>query len=427
MTCDDFDQVACDSCFDQNYSSARFFICDDSAGNKCKDQVDEWAKANEKAIVIRRPNRSGFKAGNLNNVIASFVREEFILICDADEVLECNFVRSLLPYFDRPDIGFVQARHCVSSLAVTRFAELLGRVTDIFFNYNLPLRNRFGFVSCFGHGVMIRRSVWQEIGGFPEMTSEDLAFASRALAAGYRGVYAEEVVAREAFPPSYTALLRKYRRVVEGTIEYFTREFPRLVRSPQATWTEKVDLFITYSSCFMGLVWMINLVGGLILIRAYAKVGYTRLEPWLMLLYLAGPFLPVAPLVIHIAKEPRKYVQLFFAGAITYASLLPSLALRALVQLLGSRIPSFEPTGKIARQRQRRVEPLLISMTGAVVFSLAMVSHSSSYVPSAGIGLMLILGPLLCFAEVSNVFGIIVRNCGLIPYAVMVFLYFAWR
>jgi hypothetical protein len=427
-TCDDFDPTACHSCLNQHSSHARLLICDDSLDHFYKNLIDQWAaQFGPRVTIIRRANRRGFKAGNLNHAIAGFTHEEFLLLCDADEVIPADFVAKLLPYARHPDVAFAQARHCVRTPAATRFAHLLGHVTNIFFEYCLPLRNRFGFVSCFGHGVLIKRSVWEAIGGFPERASEDLAFASQALAAGYRGLYVEEVIAEEAFPSSYTALLKKYLRVVEGTIEYFRKDFPELVKSPLATWTEKVDLLITYSSCYLGLVAMINLVGGLILVYLYKLAGHTGLQVWLVIFYLVGPFTPIAPLIVNLPKEPKKYGKLFFLAAMAYASLLPMLGVRAAWQILRPSAPTFEPTGKIGRQKQLVREHALTVITGLFVFGVAVVLRSLAFVPAAGIGLMFMLGPALCLTERDNRLGTIARNCGFIPYALMIFLFLSWR
>lgn len=427
-TCDDFEPQACLSCLEQTYSPLRLIICDDSSDRNSQATIDDWAaQFGSRVTVNRRPDRAGFKAGNLNYALSHVVHEEFVLLCDADEMIPPDFVTKLLGYLHESSAAFAQARHQVRSAPATHFSNLLGQVTNIFFDYSLPLRNRFGFVSCFGHGVIIRRSVWQAIGGFPVMASEDLAFASRALAEGYHGVYVEQVTAEEAYPSSYTALLKKYRRIVEGTIEYFHSEFPRLLRSSKATWTEKLDLLFTYSACYVGIVAMINLVGGLALMYANEAAGHKRLEVRLLMLYLIGPFTPIAPFVVTIHRAPVKYCRLFFSAAIAYASLLPMLAVRGLAHILRPRPPDFEPTGKIGRQPQNFRDHFLTEAAGVLIFAIAIWFRSPAFVPAAGLGLMFILGPLLCFSERNHALGSLARNSGFIPYAFMMVLLLMWK
>lgn len=259
------------------------------------------------------------------------------------------------------------------------------------------------------------------------MTSEDLAFASRALAEGFRGVYVEHVTAAEAYPPTYTALVKKYRRVTEGTIEYFHHEFPRLLRSSKATWTEKLDLLITYSSSYVGLVSMINFMSGVVIILLNKISGYEHLRFSLLIIYLIGPFTPVSPMIVRTPRAPLKYISLFLAAAMTYASLLPVLAVRALAQMLRQHAPLFEPTGKVGRQSQRIGDHLLTECVGILILCLALATRSLALVPAASLGLMFVLGPLLCLSERTDTVGLLVRNSGLIPYIFMVALYFWWN
>lgn len=426
-TRDDFDPEACRSCLQQSHPNTRLIICDDSSDELYKRRIDDWAVQFEgRVIVARRPDRRGFKAGNLNWAITNLVSEEFILVCDADELIPPDFIVRLLPHVQVSDVAFAQARHRVRYPAETRFAELLGPAINMFYEHCLPLRNRFGFVSCFGHGVIIRRSVWRAIGGFPEIVSEDLGFASRAVAAGFRGTYVEDVVAEEAFPPSYTAFLRKYRRVVGGTIQYFNEEYPRLLRSPLATLTEKLDVLLTFSSCLMGIVAMVNLVGGMALVYVYKLQGYDRLELWLLLLYLIGPLTPIAPLIVNLRKEPKRYAHFLCAAAIAYASLLPMLALKGLEQILKLSAPNFEPTGR-AWQNQRLSHHVVTQVSGLLVLGFVAAFRSQAFIPATGIALMFVLGPLMCFSERSDRLGVLARNCGFIPFATMIVLLLSWQ
>jgi cellulose synthase/poly-beta-1,6-N-acetylglucosamine synthase-like glycosyltransferase len=351
-TCDDFDEVACTSCLKQDGVRSRLLICDDSRDEASRRQIDDWVrKIPAPVTVVRRTDRSGFKAGNLNHAIGHHVDEEFIIVCDADEVIPSDFAARLIARFSDPHVAFVQANHIARTDEQSRFARLHGPSLNLFFRYCLPLRSRFGFVACFGHGVMIRRSAWVSIGGFPEIVSEDIGFAARALTHGYRGVYAPDIVAEEAFPATYSAFVSRLRRVVRGTIGFFQSEYPQLVRSPHATWTEKLDVLLTFSYCLVGIVAVINLIGGLTVWSLSSGTSAHRLSIWLWLLYLLGPHTPLLPLVINIVRWPIRYVPFTFMAATAYASVMPTLAVSAVIPAFGSFGQRFDPTGRIARRR----------------------------------------------------------------------------
>jgi glycosyltransferase involved in cell wall biosynthesis len=417
-TCDDFDPDACQSCFNQIYRNMRLIICDDSWQQSSRDQIDQWVREHAPgAVVVRRKDRRGFKAGNLNYAIGNVATEEFIVVCDADEVIPPDFVANMLVRCSRKDVAFVQARHIARKSNQTNFSRMLAPTIDIYNRHSLPLRNRFGFVACFGHGIMIRRSAWTAIDGFPEIVSEDLGFAARLLGKGMRGVYAEEIVAEEAFPPTYTSFMKKYRKIVGGTIEFFQLELVSVLRSGHPTFTEKVDLLLTFSFCFIGLITMLNIIGGLLISHLYMHGGYSRPELGVLLFYMLGPLTPVVPMVFRFFREPVKYGKYSFSAAIAYASLMPVFAKKSIEQMFHLKKADFEVTGKIARQPQVVNGHSFTVVAGLVVLVVALLQPSPALVPAIGVSTMFVLAPLLCFTENNGLVGALARNSGIIPYA----------
>jgi cellulose synthase/poly-beta-1,6-N-acetylglucosamine synthase-like glycosyltransferase len=316
-----------------------------------------------------------------------------------------------------PDVAFVQARHIARKSDQTNFSKMLAPTIDIYYRHSLPLRNRYGFVACFGHGIMIRRSAWAAIDGFPEVVSEDLGFAARLLAKGLRGLYAENIVAEEAFPPTYTSFYKKYRKIVGGTIEFFQTDLIQILRSPLPSFTEKVDLVLTFSFCFIGLITMLNIIGGVIITHLFTRGGYTRPELTVLVFYLLGPLTPVVPLALRFLREPVKYSKYSFSAAIAYASLMPMFARKSIEQLFHLKKPDFEVTGKVARQPQVINGHAFTVYTGIFVLALAIIFPSPALIPAAGVSVMFMLAPLLCFTEHQGMVGAIARNSGVIPYA----------
>jgi cellulose synthase/poly-beta-1,6-N-acetylglucosamine synthase-like glycosyltransferase len=112
---------------------------------------------------------------------------------------------------------------------------------------------------------MFRRSVWAEVAGFPEVLSEDIAFATEARLRGYEGVFAEQVIAEESPPATYAALSRKYQKIIRGTVEFFQKYWRRILLSRNMSLIEKMDIAMTFTYCYIGAVTMYNTVGAIIL------------------------------------------------------------------------------------------------------------------------------------------------------------------
>lgn len=422
-TCDDFDAEACESALRQTHPRVRLLICDDSSDPWNRAVIDRWAAAQEQRVrVVRRGNNEGFKAGNLNHAIAYYVHEEHILICDADEIIPPDFVEKLLPYFVEEQVGFVQASHRARTIPKSHFAGTIAAGVDLFFGHFLPAKNRFGYVSCQGHGVIIRRSVWEQVGGFPHRLCEDMAFGARALEAGYRGVFVPTVVAEEATPQTYRALLKSRSRTVRGAIEFFQLEYRRLARSPKATLTEKLDLLITESGAYLGLVVSVSIWGGLIISYLYKIQGYNGTQPWMPFVFALGPAAAAAPLLIKIPKDPVRYGQYMFVMAANYASLMPVLALRAIEQTVGVRNPIFDVSGAIARQGTSPRDFTVSFPYGISLVIGALALHSPTSPLTMCLSLTFLLTPLLYFTEQKGILGAVGRAWGLAPYLAIALL-----
>jgi len=241
-TCNDFVEAGVSSCARMQYPNFKVYILDDSSDSNYMRKIDRFAKKYAHVEVVRRPNRVGFKAGNLNHALESVVTEPYFVIADSDEILPRDFLSTLVPRIASDShCGFIQANHrCIKQ--GTKLQRDMCRGIDIHWEWYQPLRNRFGFVMFLGHGAILRRSCWEESGGFPEIVSEDLAYAIAIRERGYYGTFASDVVCLEEFPPSVRAFRVRHVKWTRGTCEFLHRFAPRLVKSRNISWAEKLDI-----------------------------------------------------------------------------------------------------------------------------------------------------------------------------------------
>ena len=88
----------------------------------------------------------------------------------------------------------------------------------------------------------------EEIGGFPDIVSEDLGFAIHAREKGYRGRFVEDVICYEDFPDTVRAFRIRHMKWTRGTSEFLSKMGGWLLRAKNITWAEKLDiLFPTLS------------------------------------------------------------------------------------------------------------------------------------------------------------------------------------
>lgn len=241
--CNDFVEASALSCVNLRYEDHAVYILDDSTDADTIARVDAFAAHHtDKVRVIRRGHRRGFKAGNLNHALSCVVRETYFVIADADELLPSDFLTRLVPRLTRdPRCGFIQANHrCLGADTALKHDMRAG--VDIHWKWYQPLRNRFGFVMLLGHGALLRRSCWEQVGGFPELVSEDLAYALALREHGYYGSFAEDVICFEEFPESVRAFRVRHVKWTRGSCELLHRWGLRLLATGRIPLVEKVDV-----------------------------------------------------------------------------------------------------------------------------------------------------------------------------------------
>ena len=244
-TCNDFVETSANSCVAQDYPNFTVYILDDSSDPGYKLRIDRYAARYPKRVrVVRRGHRTGYKAGNINHGLAhAATQEPLFALVDADEILKRDFLRRIVPHLLADDrCGFVQANHQCNAERASPLGAALGKGIDIHWRWYHPLRNRYGFVMLLGHGAVVRRSCWKQIGGFPHVVSEDLAFALRIREHGWRGHFAEDVVCYEDFPSTIRAFRVRHMKWTRGTCELLFKEMWWMIRSRKISLVEKLDV-----------------------------------------------------------------------------------------------------------------------------------------------------------------------------------------
>lgn len=182
--------------------------------------------------ILHREHRHGYKAGALAAGLVE-ARGDIIVIFDADFVPDRDFLKRIIPYFDEPDVGVVQARWghlnrdrslLTSAQAVMLDAHFLleheARMGEgLFFNFN-------------GTAGAWRRSCIESAGGWTHDTlTEDLDLSYRAQLVGWRFVSVPSIVAPAELPADVEALKSQQRRWTKGSIQTARKLLPALFRS----------------------------------------------------------------------------------------------------------------------------------------------------------------------------------------------------
>ena len=81
----------------------------DESAQICEDRVAYWRAKGVDIEYIHRTDRTGYKAGALQNAMKT-ATGEFIAIFDADFVPPTTFLKRVMHHFTNPKLGMVQTR-----------------------------------------------------------------------------------------------------------------------------------------------------------------------------------------------------------------------------------------------------------------------------------------------------------------------------
>ena len=249
-TCNDFDGRSLEESMKQTYPHVTTVILDDSTLEEYKNAVDEFAQKHG-IKVVRRTDRKGFKAGNINHY---FMSEEcknagygYYVILDSDEILPPDYVAESLKFFyARANVGIVQANH-ISDRNRNFFMKLFHVGVNSHWPTYQTMKHFYGFSTMLGHGAMLKRDCYEKAGGFPPLVAEDLCLSIEARGAGYYVAFAPNIVCREEYPIDYVAFKKRHSKWTQGNLEFIKKYSGRIARS-KMKWFEKMDIVLfTYN------------------------------------------------------------------------------------------------------------------------------------------------------------------------------------
>ena len=145
------------------------------------EKVAAYRKAGKNIIHVRRPERTGYKAGALQYGLAT-ANGEYIAIFDADFLPYPDFLKKTIAAFDAPDIGVVQTRwgHLNQDYSVLTQLQAFG--LNAHFTVEQTGRSVGGhFINFNGTAGVWRKTCILDAGGWqPDTLTEDLDLSYRA-------------------------------------------------------------------------------------------------------------------------------------------------------------------------------------------------------------------------------------------------------
>ncbi len=196
------------------------------------EAAEEWRKRGIDINYIHRDNRSGFKAGALENGLKT-AKGEFIAIFDADFVPNPDFLQKTIHHFTDPKVGLVQGRweH------INRDYSFLTRAQAILLDGHFMIESNTRFLSgrffnFNGTAGILRRATIRDAGGWEHDTlTEDLDLSYRAQVKGWKFIFLPDLPAPAELPVEINSFKAQQCRWAKGAMQTGKKVLPRLLRS----------------------------------------------------------------------------------------------------------------------------------------------------------------------------------------------------
>ena len=247
----------------------------------------ECRRLGSKFRFFHLDNWPGFKAGAINYALEQTAKDvEIIAVIDSDYIVEPHWLRSLVPYFEKPDVGFVQAPQDYRDWHENGFKAFCHWEYAGFFKVGMVQRNESNAIIQHGTMTLVRKSALHSVGNWGEWCiCEDSELGLRLYRAGYDSVYVKDSFGRGVTPDTLSGYMTQRYRWVYGAMQILKRHWRALLLGKQSDLTpaqryyfvagwlpwfsDALALMFTVASLFLTAQILIDPVSGELPVNAF--------------------------------------------------------------------------------------------------------------------------------------------------------------
>ncbi len=328
-------------------------ICDDSTEEDTIEICRRWESYLKKQGFsvehVRRDNREGYKAGNLNNALKT-ATGDFIVVVDADFILPPDFLKKNLPIFlENPEVGIIQShwKH------LNRDANILTRALAAAYDMHLEVEqltrsNWDLWLEFNGSGGIWRKKALEDIGGWPtDVGVEDVYASLLAQEKGWKAKFLKYTSAYGRLPETLESFLQQQNRWAMGCGEILHKHFSAILKMKRSLSFKIISLF--HIGGYFVHVGML----GILLLSPLAALSMADNPQWawlqwpILILY-STLFIPSS---LVFKETDHRVGNTFWEGvknstlaALEESGKAPSISLRFVSGLMGGKLNSWVPT-----------------------------------------------------------------------------------
>lgn len=215
-----------------DYPNLEVLIVDNNTKDEAvwKPLEKHCAKLGPRFRFFHLPSWPGFKAGALNFALTQTAPDVAVVgVIDSDYIVEKNWLRATIPYFDKSDVAIVQAPQDYRDGDESLFKRMCYWEYAGFFHIGMVQRNERNAIIQHGTMTLIRKSALQNVKGWAEWCiCEDAELGLRLFEKGLEAVYLEHSFGRGLIPDSFGGYKTQRFRWAYGAVQILKRHWREL-------------------------------------------------------------------------------------------------------------------------------------------------------------------------------------------------------
>lgn len=353
LCCDDADEESLRSLV--HLYGVSIFILDDSAVPISLPETEY-----PRITVIRRGDRSGFKAGNLNYWLNRYGAQfDYFVVLDSDSIVSLDAIWELVAYAEHPtnrDIAIVQSMICART--GNHFQSAVSAQQRVRFRILSRLYDRIGWTISHGHNNLHRTKAIRELGGFGlDVSCEDTIASVQLALRGWRLILVD-VVTYDSEPGDVFAFRRRQVRWARQTTEVITASETRVTWLHGLLLTRHVLSYVVPFIC-VALLALVSIRGALgagdivSLLRRNLMLRPGHVLLGLVTYGLFGGSMSIVLLQLVAAVREGGSRRMFFLSACLNGAVLSFCCINVMVGVLRSLLmdrADFVPTGHRSKE-----------------------------------------------------------------------------
>jgi len=280
-------------------------------------------------------NWPGFKAGALNFGLKMTAPDaDIIAVIDSDYQVEPNWLRTMVPYFEKEDVGFVQSPQDYRDRHESMFKNMCYWEYAGFFHIGMVQRNYFNAVIQHGTMTLVRKSALEKVGAWAEWCiCEDAELGVKLYRAGYDSVYVNHSFGRGLTPDTLAGYIGQRFRWAYGAVQIVKHHWKAL-----APWSRKGGLTPAQRYYFLA-GWLPWFADGLALLFTTTSIG-------LSLFALYAPKMVQLPVAAFLIPTIGSFVFKFVRSLWLYAVRIKDCSF---IESLGAGVAALGLTHTVAK------------------------------------------------------------------------------